>query len=257
MTTRRGGVRWMAAAAVAAMVLTGCGQGSGHTTGTTTPTTGQGSPPTTGQPSDRGAATVPPTTAATTAACTMPLTHATDVGFHIAVPSGWDLSTLNGQAVVAATPADMEAVLVFPALLTSGLTASSFFTTYLNKLDQQNAAAGVPVSTTPASGAHGLPAVNFTQTVNGTTLQGYATVEVLPLAAPGATQEAAYIAYWAPASEYPGARSELAAVSACYGPEPATPFQVFQDQVFTYAVPTGWTPSDENSNGIDLHGPDS
>jgi hypothetical protein len=204
-----------------------------------------------------GGSAVSPTTAATTASCKLPLTHAADVGFHVAVPSGWDLSTLNGEAVVAATPAQTEAVLVYPALLTKGLTASSFFNTYLSKLDQQNAAGGTPVSTTPAAGADGMPAVNFTQTVNGTALQGYATVEVLPLAAPRATQEAAYIAYWAPAPAYAGVRSELSAISACYGPESASPFQVFQDQVFTYAVPPGWIPSDENSNGIDLHGPDA
>jgi hypothetical protein len=46
-------------------------------------------------------------------------------------------------------------------------------------------------------------------------------------------------------------------IATCYGPEPATPSRVFRDQVFTYAVPPGWTPFDENSNGIDLHGPDS
>jgi hypothetical protein len=187
----------------------------------------------------------------------MPLTHAADVGFHIAVPSGWDLSTLNGEAVVATTPAETETVLVYPALLTNGLTASGFFNSFGSKLAQEDTTAGAPVSTTPAPGADGMPAVNFTQTVKGTPIQGYATVEVLPLAAPGATQEAAYIAYWAPTSAYAGARPVLSAISACYGPESGSPFQVFQDQVFTYAVPPGWTPFDENSNGIDLHGPNS
>lgn len=76
------------------------------------------------------------------------------------------------------------------------------------------------------------------------------------MAAPGATQEAAFISYWAPAGAFAGARSELASVAACYGPEPAPPSRVLQDQVFTYAVPPGWTPFDENANGIDLHGPD-
>jgi hypothetical protein len=141
--------------------------------------------------------------------------------------------------------------------LTNGLSASNFFNTYSNKLDQENAAAGAPVSGHPVSGSSGLPAADFTQTRNGLTLQGYATVKVLPLNAPGATQEAVYVSYWAPATEYAGAEAELAAIANCYGPEPATPSRVFRDQVFTYAVPSGWTPFDENSNGIDLHGPDN
>ncbi len=253
-TSRRTRV-WIGAAGAVAL-LAGCGGGSTHLSGPGTATTDHGSPPTGGQQSNGNGSTVPPTTASV-ASCTLPLTHAADVGFHIAVPNGWDLSTLNGEAIVAATPAQTEAVLVYPALLTKGLTASSFFNTYLSKLDQQNATAGTPVSTTPASGANGMPAVDFTQTLKGTTIRGFATVEVVPLAAPGATQEAAYIAYWAPSSAYPAARSQLSAVSACYGPDSASPFRVFQDQVFTYAMPPGWTSFDESSNGIDLHGPSS
>ncbi|HEV2360108.1 MAG TPA: hypothetical protein VGS21_00240, partial [Acidimicrobiales bacterium] len=76
----------------------------------------------------------------------MPLTHEQDDGFHIAVPSGWYLSTLNGQAEVSSSPSQTEAVLVYPALLTNGLTASSFFNTYATALDKQNAAAGAPIT---------------------------------------------------------------------------------------------------------------
>ena len=252
MPPRRGTRVRMAASAGAVVLLGGCGGGAAHLSGVTASTSRQS----TGTASTTTAATPPPS-GATTPACNLPLTHATDVGFHIAVPTGWDLSTLNGVAEVATTPAQTEAVTIYPALLTGGLTASSFFNTYLAKLGQMNAAAGVPVSTTPATGSNGMPAINFTQTVSGTEIQGYATVEVLPLAAPGATQEAAYVAYWAPASAYPGARSELAAIAACYGPERGSLFQVFQDQVFTYAIPLGWAPFDESSNGIDLHGPGS
>jgi hypothetical protein len=272
MATPRGTRMRIAAVAGAIALLAGCSGGSAHSSGPAPRSAGHASPTTTGQSNEAGStvpsttaaqpsrgtgSTVSPTRTAATASCTLPLTHPADVGFHIAVPSSWDLSTLNGEAVVSTTPAQTEAVLVYPALLTNGLTAASFFTSYLSKLNQENAAAGAPVSTTPASGANGMPAVGFTQTVNGTTIQGYATVKVLPLAAPGATQEAAYIAYWAPSAAFASARAELSAISACYGPEPGSPFRVFQNQVFTYAVPPGWTPFDENSNGIDLHGPDS
>src|SRR5664279_540319 len=195
------------------------------------------------------------TPVAATQKCSLPLTHATDAGFHIAVPSGWDLSTMNGQVVVGSTPADTEAVLVYPALLTNGLTATRFFHTYLAKLDQDNASAGTPVTIHPTAGSNGLPAVTFTQTVNGTQRHGEATVEVLPLAAPDATQEAVFISYWAPDPEFAGAAGELSSVAACFGPEPASPFRIVQDQVFTYAMPPGWTSFDETANSIDLHGP--
>ena len=240
--------------------LAGCGSAGIRASGSATTIGGQDSSTTGPSP---GRSDIPttsrqttPAAVSTTAACTRPLVHALDDGFHVAVPDGWDLSTLNGEAIVAQTPAQTTAVLVYPALLTNGLTASSFFNTYLSKLDQENAAAGAPVTTDPATGADGFPAVDFTQTVNGTSLHGYATVKVLPLAAPGATHEAAYIAYWAPAGSFADSRSELASVAACYGPESATPSRVFQDHVFTYAIPPGWSPFDENANGIDLHGPD-
>src|SRR5690348_4825902 len=48
--------------------------------------------------------------------CSMPLTHDTASGFHIAVPKGWSLSTLGGLVEVAKDPHATEAVLVFPAL---------------------------------------------------------------------------------------------------------------------------------------------
>jgi hypothetical protein len=46
----------------------------------------------------------------------------------------------------------------------------------------------------------------------------------------------------------------LASIAACYGPEPASLFQVFRDQSFTYIMPPGWTTFDEAQDSIDLHG---
>lgn len=235
-----------------ALSLSACAatvNGSPHVSGAAVTSAATSTTPSTGKPSS----TASP---ATTQNCSLPLTHATGDGFHIGVPTGWDLSTLNGQVVVGSSPADTEAVLVYPARLTNGLSAASFFTRYLSALDRQNASAGSPVTVQQATGANGLPAVTFTQTVGGTQLHGAATVEVLPLAAPGSSQEAAFVSYWAPASDFSGAAPELSAIAACFGPEPASASRIFQDQVFTYAVPLGWTPFDENANGIDLHGPD-
>jgi hypothetical protein len=244
------------AVALALLALTGCGVGGSSSGPTAVTSSATGGQPKTGSTASAPSTSTAPATSSESA-CTLPVTHAVDDGFHVAVPSGWGLSTLGGEAIVARTPSQTEAVLVYPALLTNGLTATSFFNTYLSKLDQENSAAGTPVTTRSVAGQGGLPAVDFTQTVNGTTLQGHATVAVLPLAAPGASQEAAYISYWAPAGSFAGAQGQLAAIAACYGPEPAAPFRIFQDSAFTYAIPSGWTVYDESSNSIDLHGPDS
>jgi hypothetical protein len=242
----------------AAIVLAGCASTTaGSPSAADAPSPGAGFGSTTATPSTTPSA-LPHSTgtgSATDSSCQLPLTHETDEGFHIAVPTGWDLSTLNGQVVVASTPSDTEAVLVYPALLTNGLTAQSFFTKYLDAIDGQNAKAGAPVTTTPISGANGLPAVSFTQTVNGTQLQGVATVVVKPLATATSSQEAAFVSMWAPAGQFSGDAAQLAAIAGCYGPEPAVPSRIFQDQAFTYAMPLGWSTFDENSNGIDLHGP--
>ncbi len=52
------------------------------------------------------------------AKCTLPLTHDTVDGFHIAVPSGWELLTLRGEMEVERDAAASEAVLVSPAVQT-------------------------------------------------------------------------------------------------------------------------------------------
>lgn len=258
-----------AIAAVVALMLCGCAStthpvpaanGTALAAVAPTDTSASTTPADSTVPAPAVAATSPDAVAApsTTAAaqdCSLPLTHATDTGFHIAVPSGWDLSSLNGQVLVAQTPADTEAVLVYPALLTKGLTATQLFNTYLAKLNKDSSDAGLPVTIHSSTGADGLPAVNFTQMVHGTELQGRATVAVLPLAAPGATQEAAYISYWSPASEFANASTQLSEIANCFGPEPASAFRIFHDQVFTYELPPGWTTFDESSNSIDLHGP--
>ena len=171
---RRGIAMFAAAARVAfigtvgavALSLSACAatvNGSPHVSGAAVTSAASSTTPSTGKPSS----TASP---ATTQNCSLPLTHATGDGFHIGVPTGWDLSTLNGQVVVGSSPADSEAVLVYPARLTNGLSAPGFFTRYLSALDRENASAGSPVTVQQATGANGLPAVTFTQTVGGTQL---------------------------------------------------------------------------------------
>jgi hypothetical protein len=84
-------------------------------------------------------------------------------------------------------------------------------------------------------------------------VQGEATLIELPLATSGATSELVFTAYWAPIGELAAESGRLQAIAACYGPERASLFRVFKDQVFTYIMPPGWTVGDESQNNIDLH----
>src|ERR1700674_4746571 len=66
-----------------------------------------------------------------TASCT--LTSAVDSydGFHIGVPDGWNLFTLDGMIVVSKDPASTEATVVRPGLLTTGANPATYFATAL------------------------------------------------------------------------------------------------------------------------------
>jgi hypothetical protein len=44
--------------------------------------------------------------------CPLPLVHDVYDGFHVGVPSGWDLSTMGGEISVAPSPGSPEGVLL-------------------------------------------------------------------------------------------------------------------------------------------------
>ena len=69
----------------------------------------------------------------------------------------------------------------------------------------------------------------------------------------GASSELVFTAYWAPPAALAADAPLLSSIATCYGPERGSLFQVFQDQVFTYIMPPGWTVADESQNNIDLH----
>jgi hypothetical protein len=187
-----------------------------------------------------------------TVACDLPLTHDINDGFHIAVPGGWDLITLHGEIEAEKDAAASEAVLVSPGVQTSGLTAASFFQSQLSNFEALAASEGRPVTVTSSTTQNGVPAVQFTAPVNGQTVTGYATVQVQQFGTQLSSSEVAFVAYWAPAATFATERSTLAGVAACYGPERATIYHVFQDQVFTYMIPPGWKPTNETQDALDL-----
>jgi hypothetical protein len=187
------------------------------------------------------------------AACTMPLTHDTYNGFHIAVPAGWGLSSLNGRVFVESDPSGAEAVLVYPAIQTNGLTPAQFFTSYLGSLEQEAANAGHPVTAKPKPELAGMPVESLTGTEGNVAVAGIATVAMLPLHSQFSSTELVFIAYWAPTESFPTEEGMLASIGRCYGPEAATLYRVFKDQVFTYMMPPQWVVADETQNNIDLH----
>jgi len=81
---------------------------------------------------------------------------------------------------------------------------------------------------------------------------GEALVVVLPEVTAHGSLVVALLASWAPASSFAGERATLAAIGACYGPQPGTLYQVMKDQVFTYAIPVGWTVTSEGQDSIEI-----
>ena len=185
----------------------------------------------------------------------LPLTHDTYDGFHVGVPSGWYLSTLGGTIAVSADPSGTVGSLLYPALLTKGLTATSFFMSYMRYQQKLVSQEGGSLSFQLQPTRGGLPAASMTLRSGQVQLRGEATVTVLALRAQLASQEAVFFAYWAPAARLAANAGLLAAIGRCYGPERADLFQVFQDAVFTYIMPPGWTVLDESQDNIDLRGP--
>ena len=171
------------------------------------------------------------------ASCTLPLTHDTYDGFHIAVPQGWELTSLNGKIEVESNTAATKAVVVTPALETANLTPTTYFNSSFATLEQQTRSGGGTINATTRKGADGIPVASFTAHVSGNSLEGKATVSVLPLRTKLASAEVVFIAYWAPASQFSSDENMLLSIGHCYGPEKATLFEVFRNQVFTYIAP--------------------
>jgi hypothetical protein len=189
--------------------------------------------------------------AAPPAACTVAVTSDPYDGFHIGVPEGWSLFTLDGTIVVSKDATGTEQVAVLPALMTAGLTRSSFFTTSLGVLQKQVALSGGTLSWRIASGA-ALPSAQLTLHTGQVTMSGTASVKVLSQTTAHSSSQIAFIADWAPVAQFATERSMLAGIGACYGPQAATLFRVAKDQVFTYAIPAGWTTSNEGQDNIEI-----
>lgn len=235
--------RIVVALAIGAVLCSTAACGSSGASGSSAPTTTSKS-----HQSNPGT-TAPPTLAS----CTLPLTHDTYDGFHIAVPQGWELTSLNGRVEVESDTAGTKAVVVTPALETGNLTPTSYFNSSFATLERQTRSGGGTVNATTRKGANGIPVASFTAHVSGVNLKGKATVSVLPLRTKLASTELVFIAYWAPALQFSSEENMLSSVGQCYGPEKATLFEVFRNKVFTYIAPPGWGIAGQNQNGLILN----
>ncbi len=189
--------------------------------------------------------------ASAVAPCTLTSTVDSYDGFHIGVPEGWNVFTLDGMIFVSKDPAATEATVVRPALQTTGLTPAAYFDGALEKLRQHLMLAGVTITSTPNNSSQ-MPAATLTLQSSQGTLAGQARVAVLPYPTAHGTSILVLIASWAPASEFSSERALLAGIGTCYGPQPGTLYQIVRDQVFTYSIPVGWQARNETQDTIDI-----
>jgi hypothetical protein len=174
-------------------------------------------------------------TSSNSPACSLPLTHDSYQGFHVGVPPGWDLSTLDGTVSVAKNTSGTEASLIYPAALTSGLTPSSFFASYMRYQQKLVAKSGASLTFKMQPDVGGLPRASVRVQSKRLNVVGEASVAVLPLHTQFSSKEAVFSVYWAPPARLAADGAMLAAIGQCYAPEPASLFQVFRDQSFTVA----------------------
>ncbi len=190
----------------------------------------------------------------TTLSCALPVVHDSYQGFQVGVPDGWDLSTLDGTVSVQRGTSGTEAALVYPAALAGGLTPASFFAAYMRYQQKLVAKDGGSLTFQMQPDVGGLPRASIRLHSKSEDVAGEASVAVLPLRTQFSSKEAVFSAYWAPPARLAGDAATLGAIGGCYAPEPASLFQVFRDQSFTYIMPPGWKPLDEGQDNIDLRG---
>jgi len=184
----------------------------------------------------------------------LPLVNDRYQGFHVGVPTGWDVSTLDGTVAVERDTTGTEAALIYPAALTGGVTPESFFSSYMRYQQQLVAKSGASLTFQLQSDVGGLPRASIRLHSSREDVVGEAGATVLRLRTQFGSEEAVFSVYWAPPARFATDRAMLAEIGQCYGPEPASLFQVFRDQSFTYIMPPGWTTFDEGQDSVDLHG---
>jgi hypothetical protein len=189
--------------------------------------------------------------AVATSGCHLPVAADPYDGFKVGVPSGWDVSSLQGLVSVTANGAGREGALLYPALLTEGVTAHTLLSSFLGYEQKTLNKQGETLAYTE----HGGGGATFQVRDGSTVLAGRAGVLALPLRTAVTDQLGVAFAYWAPAAELSAAAPTLAQIGTCYQPSRADLFQIFRNVgAFTFAMPPGWRVSTLNQNYIELNG---
>jgi len=173
-------------------------------------------------------------------------------GFQVGVPAGWNLFTLGNLIVVQKYDSDIVEGVVYPALLTSGLTPQRFFGVAIGELRRDLSAEGDSLGYHVTSSAGGLTEASLSGRVEGVAVSGEARVSVSSDRTAHGSRLVVMSAYWAPPAALGADRTALAAIGGCYAPRPAELFRVVQDQAFTYSIPPGWAVSLEAQDELDI-----
>ena len=187
--------------------------------------------------------------------CALPVVHDIYDGFHIGVPAGWDLSTLGGDITVSPNLAGPEGDIVYPALLTKGVTAGSVLTGFMGYVQGLVRKSGGVFNYQMRTAANGLPVASVNEKVSGALLSGATTVSVLTLKTQMASNEAVVSFYYAPRDGLRADATTLSRIASCYGPEHATLFELFNQQPqapFAFVEPPGWHIGTEGQDDFEL-----
>jgi hypothetical protein len=192
---------------------------------------------------------------AETAACSLPLVHDVYDGFHVGVPGGWDLSTLGGQVAIGPSPSSPEGVLLYAALLTRGATPAAVFSAFMRYEQGLVRGSGSVFNYQVQASSGGLPTASVQAEVRGVKLAGEASVRALSLPTQLASGEALVTFAYGLRAQFPSEAPTLDAVGRCYGPERATPFELFHQPPvapFSFIEPPGWHIGAEGQDDLSL-----
>jgi hypothetical protein len=174
--------------------------------------------------------------------------HDRYTGFHIGVPSGWNLSSSGGLIVVSKGYTDQHIGFVQTVYVSRGQSARGFLAKMLSALTQKASRGPESVSFTLT----GATTAALSGHVGSVTIAGAATVSFVSVSDTHGSELGVVSGYWAPSGQLAAERAELASVGGCYGPEAGTLFRFYKDQAFGYTLPIGGTVAGEGQDTLYL-----
>ena len=199
-------------------------------------------------PNGRGSTATTPASS-----CDLPVVSDSYDGFKVGVPTGWDVSSLQGLVGVTANAAGTEGALSYRISLTRGVTTQSLFSSFMT-YEQAPANKGRPLLT-PSARARSPPA-RLRSAEAGAVPPGHATVLVLPQRTAVTTRGSVWpLRTGRLKAQLSAAGPTLAQIGRCYQPERADLFQLFRNVgPFMFTMPSGWRGSSLSQDYVQLNG---